>query len=409
MQSTTPYLTFSHAAVLSAASNIHGVAIGLVLIGSLIVVFIFFVMLWDLRQALGREARLNKPYRRMLLESLVAGQTPPPQTPEEQALARLADRYSDTDDVLNRDGPDTWISPAKPQNMYAGHSDCNASSVLGGIADRYIESKEVLLEQSPASLWDHGCATHQGRVRTENQDAVASIRIGDQVLLIGCDGCGGMPEGRAAARLAVDAAQDTVMDHLECGSASTSLDELCLAGIKAAQKRLQHVADTHGLDTAGSLRCTMIVVLASSHMFHFAYLGDGGIYHHRDGETRSLMEAHKDERFSNIITSSMGPMIQGEPGQGSVERQPGDLLWVCSDGIADRAEPQPLSEMLTQRVIQSDGDISDAIDQILSALADCREPEDDLIVFDDNMLIAAVADRRLASPSPTIPEVNSDA
>ncbi|HUN41588.1 MAG TPA: protein phosphatase 2C domain-containing protein [Acetobacteraceae bacterium] len=253
--------------------------------------------------------------------------------------------------------------------------------------------------QTPATApWPIGFATNRGQVRHRNEDAGAAFCLGDHQIAIVADGLGGMPLGAEASAIAVRAAERS----LRRGWRSTPHGQrphpsmLLQLAVAAAMVRLAAHGLRQGFHTAREgLRTTLIVVIATADRYHFAYIGDGGIFVVRaNGTVDPLMTPHKVEGGAlNELAASLGPFPHGAPVFGDAPRQPGDLLAAATDGVADRLQPAFYSHTLVRHARRSDGDFSAAAARVLTILANYMEGE--MFRFDDNMTLALIGDDQL--------------
>jgi hypothetical protein len=136
----------------------------------------------------------------------------------------------------------------------------------------------------------------------------------------------------------------------------------------------------------------MIVAIAAPDRYHFAYIGDGGLFAVRaNGAFEALMTPHKAAGGAlNELAASLGPFAHGTPVVGAVAREPGDLLIAATDGVADRAAPRLYTDLLARHAQRQNGDLTRAAAQVLTILANHREAG--LYRFDDNMTLAMIGD-----------------
>ncbi len=195
----------------------------------------------------------------------------------------------------------------------------------------YLKSKP----RAPAKRWDAGMYSLKGNVRKTNEDCGVCFVIGGYQVLVAADGCGGLPHGARAAYLATLTAVACLVH--ECHrSRMRNPEQAAFRAIARASRRLAEEARRMNLKGEG-LRTTLIVVIGSKTEFSFAYIGDGGGWVQRaSGVLESFLVPQRIER--NVLSASLGPDIQGEPVAGHMERVPGDLLIVGTDGVFDSVD-----------------------------------------------------------------------
>ena len=164
---------------------------------------------------------------------------------------------------------------------------------------------------------DYGCSY-------ELKDAQAGSAL--QCMFV-ADGCGGHNGGREASCLAVRAASEAVLQEVKANP--TQRVQAAFNAASAALIRAGRHWD------ANSLRTTLIVVLADESNYYCGWIGDGGIDLHRaNGQWEALLIPHKSGA-QNLLAASLGPDQVGKPSFATHARQPGDRLYVGSDGVFD--------------------------------------------------------------------------
>ncbi|MBI4641459.1 MAG: hypothetical protein HY731_12240 [Candidatus Tectomicrobia bacterium] len=136
----------------------------------------------------------------------------------------------------------------------------------------------------------------------------------------------------------------------------------------------------------------MIIVIGSQRAYGYAYIGDGGgCVIRASGIIEPFLVPQKaDKEMMNVLSASLGPLMQGEPVFGTLLRVPGDLLLVGTDGIFDRIEESFPKDVL-KGVIHLKGDLQKVADQVLNELAEARDASG--YICDDNMTLGLMGDR----------------
>ncbi len=194
-------------------------------------------------------------------------------------------------------------------------------------------------------------ATHQGRVRRNNQDAVhppASGRADGPVFVVVADGMGGHVAGEVASRIAVD----------EAVSASGSPADRVLAANTAILEEVGRRPDLAGMGTTMTL-----VDLGADGTARGAHVGDSRAYILRDGALRRLTTDHTvvaehvaagrmtaDEARThpqrNMLTRALGLVPDIEVDAFEERLVPGDRLLLCSDGLTSMLPEGTVAELL---------------------------------------------------------------
>ncbi|MDD4869565.1 MAG: protein phosphatase 2C domain-containing protein [Kiritimatiellae bacterium] len=238
--------------------------------------------------------------------------------------------------------------------------------------------------------------THKGNVRLNNEDycLAFSTSTGWQVTIT-ADGLGGVTSGEYASYYAVTAAACSIIRSFFSCRTPDPISTARKALLDA--NKVLCISAREWPDAFGgiSLRTTLICIIATEKRFSFAYCGDGGgIVVRKGGTIQQFLFPHKaGEHVSNVLESSLGPEIEGEPSFGSIPRYPGDILFCGSDGIFDVAGPKfPIATI--QTIARHNGDLKSAINEILDKLADAKDKQG-CFICDDNLTIAAICDKSI--------------
>ena len=243
-----------------------------------------------------------------------------------------------------------------------------------------------------APPWSPGSATITGNVRNENQDAVTVFRAGACQVALCADGLGGLPHGAEASRLALETAANLLRAQLEDGLLPTpeKLRDRAKSALCEAQRAIEKRAMQMDLKGNGGLRTTLIVLIGSESHWAYAYAGDGfGIsISGLPGEPRIYpwLEPQKGNSPSEVACS-LGPNLEGTPRRGLLERIPGEMMVLGSDGIGDRVDLESYGEELARLAWRGGGDLQGICESQLAELASYRNEAGDYI-FDDNLSMA---------------------
>lgn len=198
-------------------------------------------------------------------------------------------------------------------------------------------------------LW--AAASHQGRIRSNNQDSVYPETAGrgdGTVLVMVADGMGGHVAGEVASRLAVDAALETdgsVVERVEAGNRAI----LDAAGEKP--------------ELAGMGTTMTMAELGPSGTAHIAHVGDSRAYLLRDGRLTQLTVDHTvvheyvmagkitaDEAATHphrsMLTRALGLSYDLSVDEELVDLRAGDRLLLCSDGVNGMLTDARIEEIL---------------------------------------------------------------
>ena len=178
------------------------------------------------------------------------------------------------------------------------------------------------------------CASHIGRVRVSNEDAVAICP--ELNLSILADGMGGHNAGEVASRLAISSLRDAI-----------GKGESLYGGMITAHNRVRQAAsESLGFDGMGT---TLIAGLYDEKRVEIATIGDSRVYQYREHELRQLSrdqtlaqqmrdenwgeEVEGSRQFEHILTSAVGIETLCKPVVLNHRFFPGDIHLYCSDGL----------------------------------------------------------------------------
>jgi serine/threonine protein phosphatase PrpC len=242
--------------------------------------------------------------------------------------------------------------------------------------------------------WRLGIHSTKGNVRSENQDFGWAFELNDYQLLLIADGCGGVPFGRDASRIAVENCSMEIFRQLLNDRSAVGL--AIERGFEAASNALVSRGNELGLTKLESgLRTTLIVAIGTTSQFDWGYIGDGALrVISASGEQFECMEAHRaNPMITNVLGASLGPTIHGQACFGSRKREPGDVLLAGTDGVFDRVDDR-FSRDLMRMAIFSKGDLMLAARESVEQLANITDANSRTFVCDDNLTLALMMDGR---------------
>ncbi|MBR4068073.1 MAG: Stp1/IreP family PP2C-type Ser/Thr phosphatase [Clostridia bacterium] len=194
--------------------------------------------------------------------------------------------------------------------------------------------------------------THQGLVRTSNQDSW----LAESALYGVADGMGGHRGGETASRVALEVFRNAI------GKKKPSEDALRRA-VEAANRRVYEMSlQDESLQGMGT---TMSMLWMKKNSLLIAHVGDSRVYRLRNGELAQITDDHsfvaelvrnniitpemaKTHPHRNIITRAVGvdPVVEVDILEETVE--PGDIWLVCSDGLHGLVEDAEICQVLTE-------------------------------------------------------------
>lgn len=225
--------------------------------------------------------------------------------------------------------------------------------------------------------------THPGRVRTNNEDAIAEDpQLG---LLVLADGMGGYNAGEIASGIAVATILDIVRrdwdqrEHgqIEAASGYSSEALLLRQAVETAHSAIQHVAESQ--PQCQGMGTTVVCCLLHDDRLSIAYVGDSRLYRLREGELDQITRDHSllEELVArghytreeagrlvrkNIVTRALGVESSVEVDLIEDTLQPGDIVLLCSDGLCDLLSDEEIALTLRR--------FADNLPKAASALVD---------------------------------------
>lgn len=191
----------------------------------------------------------------------------------------------------------------------------------------------------------------RGKIRENNEDAVYA---GAHLVAV-ADGVGGGPSGEVASEIVVKS-----LAAMDAAPPPAALVD----AVAAANERIrQAIAEKPELEGMGT---TLTALLVRGDRMELAHIGDSRAYRWRDG---SLTQLSRDDTFvqglvdqglistvearnhpqRSLVTQAMHGAGM-EPTYLSVEPAQGDRFLLCSDGLTDYVEMDPIARALAEHV-----------------------------------------------------------
>jgi serine/threonine protein phosphatase PrpC len=227
--------------------------------------------------------------------------------------------------------------------------------------------------------WVSAAATHVGRVRKVNEDALLERpQIG---LWAVADGVGGASAGDRASAL--------IAENLSTiGDASTAP-----AFLAAVCDRLRDTNDTLRREAAEAnvtIASTVVALLFFRQHYACAWAGDSRLYRLRDGRFEQISRDHSEVQelvdrgvidaatarhhpHANIVTRAVGATDQLEIEVVHNQLFDGDIFLLCSDGLTKTLEDDEIAQRLQQPIDQ-------AVPALIEAALDRGAPDNVTVV-----------------------------
>lgn len=202
--------------------------------------------------------------------------------------------------------------------------------------------------------------TDVGLKRKENQDA---LLIDEGLgLYVVSDGMGGHRAGEVASRLVVEAMQEIMTDPL-IGVADDDMDQslswkanMLIHAISVANQQVYQSARSNA--SHQGMGATVSAVMLTEKSLIAANVGDSPIYLIQKGRIERLSVPHTlmDEHaaadpegksslaasFKHVLTRAVGTRETVQADLCELQRFPGDILVIGSDGLSNRVDPEEI-------------------------------------------------------------------
>lgn len=194
--------------------------------------------------------------------------------------------------------------------------------------------------------------TDKGGSRSENQDnywaAVAEVDGVEVGAVCLCDGMGGLNNGREASKVVVQGVKDYLVKSFEYDGLAHILSE--------ANSKIHSMG---GASKETMMGTTCSILLVSEGRYRILHVGDARVYLLRAGRSYRLTDDHsavvalKIDRFKepekffkyrSKLTRCIGAKPSVTPDTYVGDYVPGDIFFVCSDGVWHTFDNNPLSE-----------------------------------------------------------------
>jgi protein phosphatase len=200
--------------------------------------------------------------------------------------------------------------------------------------------------------------THIGKVRDENQDAIAWHIAPNGLFgyLVIADGMGGYTGGALASRLAVETVTAELADLPGSALASMigdAIDDFLIQRIDHAISRANDAIGQRKRESAEHFRhmgTTLVIALVWQRTLYVGHVGDSRAYLFRGQELSQLTSDHTvaqdlvassqisaEEiaklKLQDALTRAVGIDVTVNADVGSLALQPGDTILCCTDGL----------------------------------------------------------------------------
>lgn len=204
--------------------------------------------------------------------------------------------------------------------------------------------------------------TASGRVREENEDALAVVSPDDPILLERkghllaiADGLGGHQAGQIASATAVRALSDAYYAPTSPARVEPALQH----AVQAANLQVHHVARRH--PEYRSMQTTLSCLVLAGSSAYVAHVGDSRVYLLRGGALSLLTNDHSEAaelvrlRLArpdalaehprrNVLTRTIGSQLLLRPDFRRLAVEPNDRFVLCTDGLWSEVSEDEIKE-----------------------------------------------------------------
>lgn len=200
--------------------------------------------------------------------------------------------------------------------------------------------------------------THQGCIRTQNQDAYIIEQLSENCTLgVVCDGMGGAKSGNVASTLAVEVFTQEIRTSWRAGMSAEDTERMLRSAVKLVNFAVFDQAGQF-IDFAG-MGTTLVAALVEGHNVTVVNVGDSRAYHvnpegiHAVTQDHSIVQMMVDRGEltaeeakaypgKNLITRAIGtdPTVEGD--LFCMDLAEGECILLCSDGLSNLVDEQEI-------------------------------------------------------------------
>ncbi|MCK6604235.1 MAG: Stp1/IreP family PP2C-type Ser/Thr phosphatase [Ignavibacteriaceae bacterium] len=215
--------------------------------------------------------------------------------------------------------------------------------------------------------------TDTGKVRKSNEDYISTAQTENGILLVVCDGLGGLQGGEIASSLAAETITHEFRNASGFSDPYTFLSE---STGKANRKLQEFVAENPEYDAIGT---TLAAAYIKNNELFVCHVGDSRVYLLKGEKLIQVTKDHSivrefvdmgiitaEEAFNhpdrNLITRSLGDPVNCIPDiTGPLKLDKGDRVFLCTDGVNNHLTDAEIHNFLSAKKYQK------VCDKILAA------------------------------------------
>ena len=230
---------------------------------------------------------------------------------------------------------------------------------------------------------EHAALTHEGRVRTNNEDSFC-VRPEAGLFLV-ADGMGGHEHGEWASAAIADEFRAVVLP---------ADFDLASQAVAEALHRANAVIWSEAQSRGEQMGSTAVALLVRDGRFAVLWVGDSRAYLRRDGQLVQISHDHTQVQemidrglltpedaeghpMSHILARAMGVRDVVEVDVIADEVEGGDVFLLCSDGLMARVEDHEIDAML------GDPDPQSRVDRLVETTLDRGAPDNVTVITVD--------------------------
>lgn len=201
---------------------------------------------------------------------------------------------------------------------------------------------------------EHSALSHEGRVRTNNEDAFC-VRAADGLFVV-ADGMGGHENGEWASA--------AIVDTLKAAALPDDFDAASQA-VAEAMHRANAVIFAEAQSRSLQMGSTVVALLIRDNRFAVLWVGDSRAYLRRGGQLVRISHDHTQVQemidrglltvddaeghpMSHVLARAMGVRDVVEVDVIADEVESGDVFLLCSDGLMARVEDEEIAGLLAE-------------------------------------------------------------
>ncbi|UOB05420.1 Stp1/IreP family PP2C-type Ser/Thr phosphatase [[Acidovorax] ebreus] len=222
----------------------------------------------------------------------------------------------------------------------------------------------------PMLSYEFCALTDTGRVRSNNEDAVAIHETAQMVIL--ADGMGGYNAGEVAAGMAITYIGTEMVRWLQGDGSEASPSDVRHA-LEACVDNANHAILGASMSNPQYLGMgtTLVVGVFRDDRLILGHIGDSRCYRWREGLLRQITRDHSwlQEQIDlglltpaqaavsgqrNLVTRALGVDVSVHIEINEFPVEPGDLFILCSDGLTDMLSDEDLAELARMPIALQD-------------------------------------------------------